>query len=465
MAAMIRKIPYLLYLVLLTYCGQKPGGSEEDTLESLETPPSYLSFRINFPVSELENGVNSILPKTILDDKLPIKGKDTLILHIVRKGRLSLAVRQNEVFASIPLEVEAAIKKKVMGITFSNEDTPIKFSGTLKASAKVELENDWNFAIDCEYKGFDLGKNAEFSVMGITFNIDGSIEKALDKHKSELSNVICQALGNALDFRQVVNKVWADLQNPQRIAMNPTPIWLYSKPIALNGKMIPKKKDTLSVHLEYRTVIEISPDYRKPTQKVPLTDRGELLNVNTALVTYPKLILPYEMLTQSLKQELVNQHFTYEGYNIQIEDVFVGHDGQKLRVDVKTTGDIKGVVIATGVPALNENRELYLEDFGYEITSKDDWVKMVDWAVHQFAEDYIEDKARMDTKPFFDGLDQLIMDGLAKSKLAPKMDVQVSFDKISNYKMRMTSEALEWIFYLEGEAALTLKKGLFEKNR
>ena len=56
------------------------------------------------------------------------------------------------------------------------------------------------------------------------------------------------------------------------------------------------------------------------------------------------------------------------------------------------------------------------------------------------------------------------MTGLDKSHLAEKLDLQIGFDEVTSYQLRLTEDAIQWIFYLEGWSQLNLKKGLF-KNR
>ncbi len=105
-----------------------------------------------------------------------------------------------------------------------------------------------------------------------------------------------------------------------------------------------------------------------------------------------------------------------------------------------------------------------LEGFAYEIDADDEWVAMTDWAVHEFAERYVAEQVRMDMQPFLEDLDELIMTGLDKSHLAEKLDLQIGFDEVTSYQLRLTEDAIQWIFYLEGWSQLNLKKGLF-KNR
>lgn len=453
-----------MVFVLLISCS-RPEGREEGEASPIEVPPSYLSFRVNFPASELEEGVNDILPERIMDGPLPMKDKgDTLFLKITRKGRLKLSIRKNEIFASIPLEVVAAVSKKVMGVTISNKETPVTFSGTLKASAVVDINEDWDMEMTCAYQEFDLGSSAQVSIMGMTFGIEKSIDKALAEHSDELSDLICGALKGALDFRQTVEKVWMDVQQPQRIAREPRKFWLYSSPIALNGQLIPLERDTLSVHLEYRTSISISPTERSSQQLVPLGKKGQPLNTSAALLAYPEVRVSYQVIEEMLWDEFRGREFTYEGYKIHIKELTVGRKGQKLKVNLTTTGDVEGNVTVLGTPSLDQAGILTLEGFSYTLDEGDEWVRMTDLVVHQFVEGYIADQITIDTRPLLGSLDQRIMEGLQKSQLGAKVDIRLGFKDITSYQMRLTDDLIQWIFYVEGWSEVNLKKGIFQKK-
>lgn len=460
---MTRQVFFLILIVFATSCS-KLGQREEAALPPLEVPPSYLSFRVNFPIAELENGVNRILPEKMVDGSFLIGEKDSLYLKVLRKGALKLEMKNNEVHAAIPLEVHAAVRKKVLGITLSNKESPVVFHGKIKASTEVAVGKDWSLDLTCSYRGFQLTDSPEISLMGMTFNVEELIRSALDSHEEELSNVICRALDQVIDFRSLVEKVWLDLQNPIRVARSPQPLWMYASPQALNGVVVQDAGQSLSIHLEYRTRLKISPELTPVTTKVPLSECGEPLNTRSVLVAYTELHLPFEMLTHLMQQELVGKSFTYEEYTILVDEAAVKRKGQNLLVALDVSGDIAGKVLVTGTPEINENRELVISDFKYEIEAKDDWVKLTDWAVHGLAEQYLADQARMDTRPFFKQLDQLIMQGLQKSALSEKLDVAIAFDKIDSYQLRMTESYLQWIFYLEGTSEVSLKRGLFRKR-
>ncbi|MBR06149.1 MAG: hypothetical protein CMP48_00550 [Rickettsiales bacterium] len=450
---------WILALALFFGCDQLT--KESDILAPLDTPPSYLSFRIEFPIKELELGVNRVLPITLFDDAVALKDeKDTLFLSVKRKGDLSLNLKGNEVFASIPLDIEAAIKKKVLGITFSNEDSPIAFYGTLRASAQVGLNNNWDMDLTCQYRSFELEGMDTFSFMGISFNVEKIVENAIESHRDDLSNVICQAVSSAFDFREVLGNVYQDIQSPLQIVKQPLPLFLDSNPNALNGELLSNKRDTLSLHVEYRSDVLISPKSQTESAK-SLPSRNNPLNTDNRLMMYPDIRIGYNELSTILTEILAGESFEYEDYTIKINTAEVKPAGQRLQINLNVSGDVSGLVKVSGVPVLNEDRSMSLSQFKYEIDLDDDLLNMADWLSHQFIEEYLSSQVQIDTKPFFENLDDLIVKGISKTPLGTKIGVDVDFSKIQTYQFRCTEDFMQWIFVIEGSAQMTLKNGLF----
>lgn len=448
-----------LFACLLS-CDSLTKKSEE-SLPLLDTPPSYISFRVNFPISELEKGVNRVLPDVLFHDAVAMKdAKDTLYLKVDRKGSINMTYKNGELHATIPLKVNAAVRKEVLGMTFTNKDNPIEFSGVLQASAKIDIDEDWNLDVSCRYENFDLGDQATFSMMGMTFNVEKSINSNLDKHTDQLSNVICSAINQSIDLRGIVSKLWTDVQSPIAIAKEPKKLWLHADPIALNGQLIPMD-DVLSIHMEYRSNIMITPEQQSTTPK-RLGKKGTPLNTKNQLVTYPDIRLSYKDLTEILDEVFRNEEFEYEGYKVKIDKVAVGHIGQRLALNLNVSGDINGSVKVSGTPVFSEDRQLSLAKFKFEIDSDDEMLNMADWAVHTFAEDYLSEQVKVDSKPLFDRLDELIMSGISRELDANKFDLDFNISNISSYQTRLTDQYIQWIFVVEGEAGLTLKNGLFK---
>lgn len=453
----------LLWVSVLMWwgCDFQHRAGEKD-IPPIETPPSYLGVRITFPGEELQAGVNRVLPMTLFDGGVPLEeAPDTLFLKIVRQGDLKLDIREQRIYASIPLEITVAVKKKVMGITFSNQQTPISFKGTMNASAEVAITEDWELDAICHFEKFDLGETPKINVMGLSINLEKPITKALKSHEDDISNVICTALNSAIHFRSTIDELWKDLQQPLLVAGKPHPLWMYSEPIVLNGELQPLRNNELAIHLEYRTHLRLTTEKHSVSKIIELSSRGEPLNNQPTLVAYPDVLLPYQLLTEQLKTRIAGMAFDYEAYHLEITDAEVGRDGQRIRVRLSAKGDFNGDLIVLGRPVISEDKILTLEDFSYEVASDNDLVNLTDQAVHYLVEQYITTQLEIDLQPFLSKFDQVISHGIAQSSVGTKMDLDITFNDISSYKIRLTDDAIQWIFFADGVASLTLKRGLF----
>lgn len=456
----------LLALLLLACDPPKKETAVEAPGEPLDVPPSFLGFRVNFAIQELEKGVNTVLPTVLVDGPIPINGKgDTLFVKVVRKGKLNLALREKVAYASIPLDVYASVKKKVMGITFSNQDNPVKFSGIVKASSHFDLDEQWNMVVDCQWLGFEWqGERPQIAVLGLAFGVDKMIEKAIEANSEQISSAICDGLQRSVDFRKILEKVWMDVQDPIRIAQNPAPIWMVSDPIALNGEIVPHRKDTLSILMELRSVLRITPDKQFKKEKIPLSPRLKPLNEESALLAYPELFVSYDFAAKAIKDLLRGRDLSYEGYRAEVEDVRVSAQGQLLKIELFTKGDLTGKLTVLGVPALTEDMELIIQDFKYELEAEETWISLTNLAAQSFIEEYIRQQMVIDVSGFLNNLPTTIREGIAKTPMGQKMTVDIRFREISPYKFQLTKEGIQWILYVEGKGRIHLKSALFEKG-
>ncbi len=452
-------------MLLLISCSTDSKKTEGEKPELLEVPTSLVAFSIDFPRSELEKGVNQILPSKIWNGALALKNeKDTLLLKVDRKGHIDLSIVNGDVYVSVPLKIEVAIRKKIFGLTVSNEDTPIVFEGQLKVATDLTLGDDWDIDVNCLYKGFDLKGKPTLDILGLSFQIEQTIKDALDEHRDEISDLLGRALDQAFDFRTLIGNVFEDLQQGKRVARNPRKFWLYTHPEALSGQLIPKNRDTLSLHLEFRTSIQISAENRSVNRPVKLQKRGTPLDSKSTIVAYPEVKIGLDIIADLVGENILEKEFTYEDYKIRFTEVAASRYENQLQLVLTSAGDINGHFYVRGRPLLEADGTLTIEDFSYRIDAKEEWVGIAEWAIHDVIESYILDEMTLDTSTMIGKLDSIIVSGISRSPISSKMDVKLDFKNVSSYALQITDEDLQWIFYLEGSGALQLKSGIFEKS-
>lgn len=159
-----------LLLFFTSNCSNRE--SEKENLEPLKLPPSFVSFDIDLPIQELEESINAQIKTVLMDDVLDLNKKgDKLFLKIEKNGPLKLNLRQDRVYASIPFTSKVAVKKKVMGMTFSNKDVPIEFAGIAEVKASASLDSLWNFSLKGEDFNISWTSDPSFDIMGVKFDL------------------------------------------------------------------------------------------------------------------------------------------------------------------------------------------------------------------------------------------------------------------------------------------------------
>ncbi len=453
----------LISLFVFTDCSKTRQKDKE--APPLKLPPSTVSFNVHFPASELAAGVNSLLKNVLIDDEMVINSKgDVVYLKVIKTGGLWLSFKGDKAEATLPLDVSVAIKKKVMGITFSNRDTPISFSGQIKTVSSATLDAAWNLTLECE--NLDLTWTAEptLNIMGIEIDLSNTMDKVLAENEDKILAEICGAINRSLDIRSTMSKVWGDVQKPIRIAQNPSAFWLHTKPEALNAALLPLDNDTLSIHLEYKSELSIKPTAISAHASRPLPDKGLPLNDQSAILAYIDARIPVTLLDKLIAQKVSGQSFSYEKYSVKIEGVSVEQAGNKLAIKLQTSGDLNGLVTIMGRPFLSRKQQLTWTDFEYEIDSEDNLTKAAHWFLKSVVESYITDEISVDVSKYLQNLGSLAEQGLEKAPIGKKLKAKLSFAEVNEHQQRIHNDTLQWILYVEGRADLILNREIFSKK-
>lgn len=462
----IKQLFFTSFLLVISASALMIGCSKINKNEKprppIVTPSSLVGFDIAFPVQEIEEGINSKLKAILVDDVIDLNSKgDKLFLKVEKSGDLDLALRLNKIYASIPLNIEVAIKKKVMGISFSNKDTPITFEAILETQANATLDSLWNFDLDCSGMNLKWLSEPSFNIMGISIDLRSTIDKAIEQNENRILDEICGAINKSIDFKRGLTNIWSKVQKPIRIAKNPFYVWLHTIPHALNAKILPMVRDTLWMHAEYHGEVSISTEKRMNIIEVPLPNKGNVINDQSAIVSYISADIPLKSIEAIATSKMVGKTFTYEGYSARVDGLTIASKGQNVYAEVNIVGDISGLLKITGKPALTKDKKLTLENFKYEIESDDQLTNAASWLSHGLIERYISSIISIEIGDLISNLDSLANAGIAKSKVGNKLRTKFIFNKIESFDQQIIDDKLKWIFYLEGEADLILTKDVF----
>lgn len=453
-------------IVSLLFSCQKAIKGDMQIEEASAVPPSFLSIDVDLPVSEIAWVIDDKLPERFLTDKaIRLKKKsDTLFLSLRKYGKTQMAYRNGELFLSMPLEVSAVISKKVMGFTVSNDGNPLSFKTVAGLSSSITLKEDWDFLFECSWKGVTWQEEPVFNLMGFELNLKDYIEELISQNSQVIEEVICESVNQEIDFSKTVEKIYHDIQQPNRIAKRPFDLFISSTATDLKGSISEGKEDTLSMHVELRSSLQISVNKSKPNDNFgKLPPRSEPINPNNSFSVFPELFVTYSDLRDKLNFMLENEKFDYKGYwvNVKADSIYAADN--KLNLVFRVAGDINGKLALRGRPVIDRKLNVSFEAFQYELLNvKEDWVAVTDMAMHKALEKYLEGMLQVDAFGFFDELDKKASSGLSRSRLGQKMDISLFFDKIQPYDSRVTEDGLQVILEVNGRGSIILNRNIIQ---
>jgi len=459
----MRKGIWTLFFIILFSCNTD-RKQKEFVNEVKEIPPSRTNIEVNFSAAELEDGVNAVLKTQILDAALPIgKPGDTLFLKIKKDNKLNLAVKGLTAYAEIPLEIEVALKQKVMGFKISTTNSPVQFKGTAKAKTDFAINDRWELELNCEWLGMDLLTTPTLKVMGFKIDIEDIVNDQLEKHQSKISNAICKALRQTVDFRGMMIKVWSDLQKPIKVAQQPVPIYLHIDPSSLGASLRPKE-DTLSIITTLVSNFSLSPITKKANTK-PLPKKTLPEKNADYFLAYVNLNVPFDELSQLAELQLGRMPIAVQGYQAVVKTVDIGSNGDgNVKIDLNLEGDYTGGVTVIGRPTLSDKYIVSVKDFDFELKPEGELADAADWMLEEFIGSYISQYLEFDIGKQIDQLDSIANAGVAKEPLGEKIDFNLNINQVQSYFLNVQEDQISWVLTVDGQIAIDLKKGIFDKK-
>lgn len=458
--------PNLIALLTLLICISCKTEQDRAPLkmELVPVPPSLVNIAIKLPVSDLATGLNAKLSTELINGGFSIgkQQQDSLFLTIVRTRKVDLAFRNNSLYVSMPVRVTAYAKKRVMGLKFSNEGSPVTFDAVAQLQTKIKFLDDWNLDFSCKWKGLIWESEPTLNVMGMSFNLEKLIEEKLKEFQPKLENEICHALNKKISFRDLLNNVYQKLPEPKPIAKKVGPLYLHFLPSEIRGSWNGSLMDTIALQVESEMNVSISSQPIFPVGTFELQKRKPVLNKKSGISSYIEVLLGMKDLEQLASAQFLGHRFTYEGYSADLAQVNVFTRDQKLCVRAKFTGDLKGSVVVSGKPILDKNRQLTFDQMTYELEEADQWIKLTNMAVQSSLETYLNGIIKVDVAPFFGSLTERIRHGIEISPLGAKIGLNLDFETIELVDQGMDEKSIQFIFLVNGSGEMMLKKGLFD---
>jgi hypothetical protein len=381
---------YLLsFILLFTFSckSYKAVAPEEKYIPFTIYPEiSEVNIPVEVSIPGMERSINNMITGLLYEDNdLENNGGDDLMLKVWKQDKITIDVKQNNVFYNIPLKlwIKAGFKIDKFGIKFSQYNEG-ECALTLKFKSKVGLDSLWRVTTSTEANGYDWITKPTIKIGTFDMPITFLANQILKSQQGRIAGIIDKQAAAHLDIKKYVEEAWNKIQQPLKISQKPE-AWLSLKPVQATMTPFDGKtgKISSSIGLQAFAQSAIGP---KPVPN--LTPLSTLKVMDKTINQFSISLISdisYDFATEMAKNNLVGQTYTFKNgkYKIEVKDLKIYGSGPKLVIDVLVDGSLKGNVYLSGIPKYNAEKSLLtLDQFDYDLSTKNQLLKSADWLSH-----------------------------------------------------------------------------------
>jgi len=343
---------------------------------SFERQISTINIPIDIPVQEVENQINNQLKGLIYeDDKLD---DDNLMLKVWKRDSILVNAEGNVFNLIIPLKIWAKAGK--FGIY-----KELEFSLNAKLATQLTLSPDWQLKTTSTIKGYDWISKPVFDLGLIKIPITGIVERALDDQIPNITNELDKFVGEKVELKKYIQKVWTQVQSPTLISKE-YDTWLMISPVEvimtpINGKN-KRAKCTFGIKTYTETIIVEKPDQKVNSILPPLKVVNQMADEFSIGVSGEISLKNAGKLLSNL---LVGQQYSFQNgkYNVTVKKIDLFGSNEKIIIAAGLEGSITGTVYFIGVPFFNNvTKSLEVKNLDYELDTKSKLLKVASWFAH-----------------------------------------------------------------------------------
>lgn len=468
------RLPITLILMgffLLTACNRvKIEAPKATTLDStLLVPESELSVPVFYPLADLENLVNEKLDNRIIDAKLSISDKnDSLFLSVSRFKPVEIdydGVRG--ITLSLPVQISGTVDSKFIGIKIRNR-TPVEAQVIITVFSELYLNNSWNMETKTQIKEIKWVKDPKLKVAGIKVNLRPPMEKAINNNKEKIIDKLDQSIGSMIKLRNIVQKLWVDIQKPIRINKKVVPAWLKAELTNMNGRILSRSTDTLMIEVGLKSRLRTVLDSAAAMQNIPPLPpfhRKEATD-DVGVKAFVLATVPFDAVNKVLTQVTDTMKFQFGSHQVRVKEAQMYGTDNGIAIKIGLRGDVNAdVFLRGGIGYDSVNQTVNIQDFAFDINSEHSLLGAADWLAHDVIIDRIRPYLSIPVGKIFSMMPALITKGIEKGKLGEKIEVRFDQLDVEIDQSIVTAKDLQIILSARGAADVQLQKGLFNKKK
>ena len=375
--------------------GNMRGGATTVTQSNPEAPKeSYLykgkqveknvsTIGIPFEISmaDVERQINANIKDLVFEDNsMEDNNYDNFMCKVYKRDNI-VVTTQNEAFTfNVPLKVWAKVGYRVMGMSIPPQELNFEFN--VKFGSKFSIAPNWEANVQSFPIGYDWIKKPTVRLAGFDISLAGLVERALNSKQDAILKSLDDAVRKNVEIKKYIVQAWNTAMQPYLLSekyrtwLKITPTELQMTPLtSINNKV----KATIGIKAITETVTGAKPAF------LPVVNVPDLKLVSSIPDDFQVGIMAEIPLSEAAKltgDTLIGQNFSFKDgkYNVQVTDIDIYGDNEKMVIKSGLKGNINGKIYFKGTPAYDPiKKTVYLDNFDYDLKTKNFLVGTANW--------------------------------------------------------------------------------------
>jgi hypothetical protein len=426
----------------------------------VELPSSTFNIPVRYELKNFEQWINQVIKGKFLETVInPLNDKrDEAKLIMTKTGTIQISSNGKELICIVPLQLEAVLLKSRMGKGLTKSADTMVTTVNIQLSTPVALDKNWRLVTNFTIDQLKWIKEPVFQVGPFKKNLKKKINDWLKENQGTLTNIIDKEINKTVSMEPALSKVWMDLQKPIVIRKKLPNVWISFECTSIEGRIL-LGESTITCQTRVLAKTKMITDTTLLPPKNPFPDYKLLKETETASDIHLYAFTSFEEINEELNSQLKGKTFKAEGYSLDIKSINAYASEAGLSVEIVTSKDIKGKLIASGKLEFDpEEQTLVIRNFDYSVSSNNTLVNAGDMLLHQQLKDTIASRLTLEMENLIDTVPLLVENAIAKGKSSDKIDLEFDHLEVHRCEISMGPTGIHFIIHAEATAGIRLKK-------
>ena len=375
---------FLFSILLLTACSttkNQPQRPMETYQAPADLPPSVSTVNIPIRLSspEIERLLNNKLNGDIYVDNNV--ADDGLMMRATRTQNITIRLDGFQMYYRVPVKIWV-YKQLLDNVLTGKRGIEAEGELALNFRTTINIKPDWSVDPQTELVGYDWIRNMAVKTGIGNLDVKYLADIIINRSRTTITYAIDQQLKTQFQIRKNLEDAWTMMQRPVAIPSSYGTWWVKLTPQSVEMTPFTTIGDVLQANISIQSLAEVvagtqQPIFRPDTYLPPFNiGYHQTDDFEVSLATD----IPISEAETLAKSYAVGQVFQPAGKRIEVSDIQLFGQNDKIVVNVSFTGSYTGSLYLVGRPAFDPIKNtIYLENLDYDLQTKDFLINSAKW--------------------------------------------------------------------------------------